>query len=184
MADARQATTLLAGRDLSIGVRAPFARVALRGHGDDVRFRQAVESVAGVAPPLVAGHAATGLLATLLWLGPDEWLLASETQEGADLVVRLRNAFKGMAAAATDLSDARVVFSLTGIRARDVLAKGCSIDLHPRAFGQGRCAQSLLAKAAVIVHQRGPEPAFDLYVARSFAEYVQAWLLEAGREYG
>jgi len=182
MADVQQAS-LLAARDLSIGLRAPFARVGLRGRGEDARFLQAVESVAGVAPPLAAGHAATGLLATLLWLGPDEWLLASETQEGADLVVRLRTAFKGIAAAATDLSDARVVFCVAGIRARDVLSKGCPIDLHPRAFGQGRCAQSLLAKASVIVHQRGPEPTFDLYVARSFAEYVEAWLLEAGREY-
>ena len=30
--------------------------------------------------------------------------------------------------------------------------------------------------------QRGPT--FDLYVARSFAHYLWAWLEDAGREYG
>jgi sarcosine oxidase subunit gamma len=69
-----------------------------------------------------------------------------------------------------------------------VLAKGCPLDLHPRAFATGNCAQSLLAKASVLIHlpnddaQRGPT--FDLYVARSFAHYLFAWLEDAGREYG
>jgi sarcosine oxidase subunit gamma len=69
-----------------------------------------------------------------------------------------------------------------------VLAKGCPLDLHPRAFPPGACAQSLLAKVAVLIHlqddDRARGPSFDVYVARSFAHYLWMWLEDAGREYG
>ena len=56
------------------------------------------------------------------------------------------------------------------------------------AFPPGSCARSLLGKADVLLHLRADEPAagasFDLYVGRSFAHYLWAWLEDAGREYG
>ena len=62
------------------------------------------------------------------------------------------------------------------------------LDLHPRAFPPGRCAGTLLAKAAVLIHllddDPGRGPSFDVYVARSFAHYLWTWLEDAGREYG
>jgi sarcosine oxidase subunit gamma len=64
------------------------------------------------------------------------------------------------------------------------MMKGCSLDLHPREFGPGRCAQSTLAKAQIILHQLDDGPTYDLYVARSFAEYLWAWLEDASLEYG
>jgi sarcosine oxidase subunit gamma len=100
----------------------------------------------------------------------------------------LRAALADAHAAIMDVSDGRVAFRLAGPSARDVLAKGCPLDLHPRAFPPGSCAQSLLAKAAVLIHllddapERGPN--FDVYVARSFAHYSWTWLEDAGREYG
>jgi sarcosine oxidase subunit gamma len=57
------------------------------------------------------------------------------------------------------------------------------VDLHPRVFGPGRCAQTLLAKAQVIIHQVNDAPTFHLYVRTSFAWYVAEWLLDAMTEY-
>jgi sarcosine oxidase subunit gamma len=125
---------------------------------------------------------------TALWLGPDAWLLTCPPGDFAALTGSLRAALADVHAAITDVSDGRVALRLAGPNARDVLAKGCPLDLHPRAFATGSCAQSLLAKASVLIHlpnddaQRGPT--FDLYVARSFAHYLFAWLEDAGREYG
>ena len=65
----------------------------------------------------------------------------------------------------------------------DVLAKGCTLDLHPSVFGQGICAQSNLAKANVLISM-GHEPhAFDLIVRRSFSDYLLRWLKVATAEY-
>ncbi|MEE9184624.1 MAG: sarcosine oxidase subunit gamma family protein, partial [Acidimicrobiia bacterium] len=56
-------------------------------------------------------------------------------------------------------------------------------------FQAGHCAQSCLARATVAIHlvadESAPDgPAFDLYILRSFADYLWAWLEDAGREYG
>ena len=52
----------------------------------------------------------------------------------------------------------------------------------------GGCPQSLLAKASVLIHLVDDEPvrgpSFDVYVARSFVQYLWTWLEDAGREYG
>jgi sarcosine oxidase subunit gamma len=123
-----------------------------------------------------------------LWLGPDAWLLTCPPDQTIQLAGRLRTALADVHAAVTDVSDGRVALRVAGPSARDVLAKGCPLDLHLRAFATGACAQSLLAKASVLIHLLGDDarrgPTFDLYVGRSFAHYILAWLEDAGREYG
>jgi sarcosine oxidase subunit gamma len=108
---------------------------------------------------------------TALWLGPDEWLVAGDGPLGLDLPPG--------AGSVVDLSANRVVLELRGPAARDVLAAGCALDLHPRAFGPGRCAQTLLARAAVILEQTSDEPAYRIYVRPSFAGYLRDWLDDA-----
>jgi sarcosine oxidase subunit gamma len=72
---------------------------------------------------------------------------------------------------------------VSGPRARELLAKGCSLDLHPRAWEPGRCAQTSIARVSVLLHALDPE-GFDLYCARSYAGSVWHWLTEAAAEYG
>ena len=73
---------------------------------------------------------------------------------------------------------------MSGPSARDVLAKGCPLDLHPAVFGPGDCAQTLLAKANVTLRCVDDSPRFELIVRRSFAEYAALWLHDAAMEYG
>jgi sarcosine oxidase subunit gamma len=103
--------------------------------------------------------------ATVLWLGPDEWLVLGGTE--ADFPD---------AAAAVDVSANRVAFDLTGEHAADVLARGCSLDLD--GFGPGRCAQTLLARAQVILYRPDPRT-WRILVRPSFAGYLRAWLEDA-----
>lgn len=120
--------------------------------------------------------------ASVLWLGPDEWLLVGE--EGSGLTERGLRAELGEAAlAVTDVSGQRTVLELRGPGARDVLEQGCSLDLHPRHFGPGQCAQALLARADVILWQTEADPpAYRLLVGCSFAPYLAAWLRDAMSE--
>ena len=73
------------------------------------------------------------------------------------------------------------MLEIRGVKAHDLLAHGVPIDLDPPAFGPGRCAQTLLAKAQVIIERRDEAPAFQLYIRSSFASYVADWLLDAAR---
>jgi sarcosine oxidase subunit gamma len=99
---------------------------------------------------------------TVLWLGPDEWLvLGGREEDYAD------------AGAAVDVSANRVVLELSGSAAADVLATGCSVEV-----AVGCCAQTLLARAQVILSR--PEPdRWWILVRPSFASYMRAWLEDA-----
>src|SRR5215218_1107140 len=74
---------------------------------------------------------------TTLCLGPDEWLVLGPDGTETDIERDLRDAIvrAGGWGAVTDVSGARTTFVLSTPHARHVLAKGCSLDLHPRAFG-------------------------------------------------
>ncbi len=161
----------------------PFlAQVGLRVDPADEAAMAAVADVLGVRPPTVPNTApiTEDGSGQVLWLGPDEWLVIGEPGTGPALESRLREALNG-AGSVVDLSANRTTILVSGPRARDLLAFGCPIDLDERAFGPGRCAQTLLARANVIIVPvgPGPEPAFRILVRPSFAAYLAAWLADA-----
>jgi sarcosine oxidase subunit gamma len=93
-----------------------------------------------------------------LWCGPGWYLVVDEP--GTALAETIDGALgnrmgDGRVAdvSVVEVSASRTVLELTGPFAPDVLAHGCAIDLHPRAFGPGSCVQTNLAKAQVILHQ-------------------------------
>ncbi|MGH8636402.1 MAG: sarcosine oxidase subunit gamma [Burkholderiales bacterium] len=182
MADGGQARRF-AGRNLAIEERPGRACIDLRGVATNLRFVRAVESVTDLRLPLEPGTSASGLLASILWLGPDEWLVRSDTQSGEGLTASLSAALRGIDSAVVDVSHARIVYAVGGSNARAVLAKGCPLDLHERVFPAGGCAQTLLAKVPILVHRASAEPTFEIHVARSFRDYAWAWLQAAASEY-
>jgi sarcosine oxidase subunit gamma len=168
------------------------AAVNLRGDAGDPAFVAALREALGVEPPTVPNTVAANESLSLLWLGPDEWLAvahAATPEAETQLASKLRGALGELHAAVTEVGENYACISVAGSHARDVIAKGCPLDLHPRVFGgTGHCAQSHLSKAAIILHQvsdaPGTGPAFDLYVRRSFSDYLWRWLEDAAREYG
>ena len=77
-----------------------------------------------------------------------------------------------------DVSAHRTVLELSGPEARDVLASGCSVDLHPRVFAVGDAAQAPLARVDVIL-TRSDVDAYRIFVRASFARYLADWLKDA-----
>jgi sarcosine oxidase subunit gamma len=121
---------------------------------------------------------------TALWLGPDEWLLVGPPGSERELESRIRAAAGDGPVSVTDVSAQRTTLLVTGPRAHDLLAHGCALDLHPRAFGSGRCAQTTLGRTQVILVARDESRAgFWVLVRSSFAGYLADWLLDAATEY-
>jgi sarcosine oxidase subunit gamma len=116
-----------------------------------------------------------------LWLGPDEWLILGPAGTNGDLEARLRTAAGGAHASVADVSAQRTTLVIAGPCARDLLAQGCTLDLHPRAFGDGSCAQTTLARAQVVLVGHGP--AYRVLVRASFAAYLADWLIDASLEF-
>ena len=185
MAEAVARRSPLDGVVLPDGLReVPFlAQLDLRLDPADVAARTAVESVVGrlpIEPNTVHG----GPDAAVLWLGADEWLIVGPDEGGAALETQLRDALAAApdsAVAIVDVSANRTTVELARPDAADILAGGCSIDLHPRAFRPGHCAQTLVARAGVILWQtaNAPVPTYRLLVRPSFATYLATWLTDA-----
>ena len=117
-------------------------------------------------------------LGDCLWLGPEEWLLVEPPSARAETLEALERAVGPDDGAVVDLSASRVLFELKGASVRDVLASCCALDLHPRVFGPGRCAQTLVAKAQVLLSQLDEAPTYRLFVRPSLASYVASWLAD------
>lgn len=161
----------------------PFAtmvdvRVGLPGPG-----ASAAAEALGVALPAAATYAENGDTIAI-WLGPDEWLVTTRSSTGEEFEARLREAIAPHGGAAVDVSGQRTTLRLSGSHARDVLAKGCALDLHPKVFGVGSAAQTMLGQAGIVLLALDDGACdFRVLVRSSFARYVIAWLLDAMAEY-
>ncbi len=166
----------------AVGVALSEARftgkINLRGKAEPA-FLDAVRGALGCAPAVAACTSASAADRTILWIGPDEWLVVVPPGAEAETVTALETALAGHHAAVNDVTESLHTIRLSGPDSRLVLAKGCTLDLHARVFGPGQCTRTLIAKAAVLVHQLDDTPSFDLYIDRSFAEYLWRWLEDA-----
>ena len=162
----------------------------LRGDPGDERFLQTIHAALEQPLPLVSNTFTKALIPqeiaqghlSIFWLGPDEWLLVTEPGIEKALAGRLRENLAGQCHSLTDLTGAQVLLRLSGGHARDALAEGCTLDLHPKAFKTGQCAQTTLAKASILIALTDDLPVFDVIVRRSFAEYAALWLQHSGAD--
>jgi len=113
----------------------------------------------------------------VLWLGPDEWLVIGPAGTNRAIVDEIEQALTGVHHSVVDVSAARAVFELTGEDRHEMLSKGCGLDLQPRSWRDGMCAQTLLARVPVILQER--DLATRVFVRPSFAGYLVDWLLDA-----
>jgi sarcosine oxidase subunit gamma len=144
----------------------------------------AAASLLGVELPTTPSTYANSADTAVIWLGPDEWLVTGTSLTGPELEARLRDAVSSHGGAAVDVSGQRTTLRLRGTNCRDVLAKGCAIDLHPSAFGGGAAAQTTLSRAGVILLAVDTRRAdYRILVRSSFARYLADWLLDAAEEY-
>jgi sarcosine oxidase subunit gamma len=131
------------------------------------------------APSWVEGHTAR-----VIWLGPDEWLVTDPFNSPEILEAGLRAAVGSGDGAVVDVSAQRTTLRLRGAHVRDVLATGCAIDLHPRAFPAGSAAQTVLGQAGVVLLALDDTAThYQLLVRSSFARYLAAWLVDASTEF-
>lgn len=112
-----------------------------------------------------------------LWLGPDEWLVLGPPGAAPTIVSELETTLDGLHRSIVDVSANRVALELSGPRAKELLSKGCALDLHPRSWQPGMCAQTMLAHAAVILHERSETT--GILARPSFADYLVDWLIDA-----
>lgn len=115
----------------------------------------------------------------LVWSGPGQWLAVGLDP---DRIRGLAGDLAGIAAV-TDQSAARAVVRVAGPRARDALAKGVTLDLHPQVFRAGHAAVTDIAHVGAQIWRATEDLAYEVAVPRSLAGYFGAWLVRAAGEF-
>jgi sarcosine oxidase subunit gamma len=140
--------------------------------GKHARAAKAIGKALGIDCPLEPGHCRSDGKTQIFWNGPNSWMvIASDAECGraaGELLATLQDAV-GKLGAVVDQSHGRCVLRLSGVRARAVMAKNTAVDLHPRAFGAGRCALTSVAHMNATIVQVDDTPTYDLLVIRSLA---------------
>jgi len=178
VATARSDDALLAGW------RHGLAIVNLRGDPDDPVFCAAVAHSLDLPLPLQPCTSVADDLHRIVWVGPDDWFVVGPKGQGVAIETRLRAALAGIHHAVTDVSGGYTVLHLSGRPVREVLAQGCPLDLHPRAFRPGSSAGSLLFKTSVWLWQTDAAPVYEVLVRSSFMGYFWLMLERCTRECG
>ena len=159
---------------------APFlGYLNLRGRSSDTAFLAALLKVLGCEPPVEANTMIESGDHRIYWLGPDEWLIITPTGKQSLLQAQLLKALDGVFSSVVDNSSGLTLVKVLGDNAGSLLATDCPLDLHPREFKPGQCAQTRLAKAGMTIAPIRDGSGFELVIRRSFADYLLLWLQDA-----
>jgi sarcosine oxidase subunit gamma len=159
----------------SIEERPPATRFVFRG-GDSARG--SCSRAFDVDLPQRLGSAATGEDRVAIWLGPDEWLLIAEGVDPDVIGAELEAALEATPHGLVDVSHRQIGLDVSGSFAARALSAGCPLDLRLSAFPAGMATRTIFDKAEIVLW-RGEDQAFRVEVARSFAPFVVASLMDA-----
>ncbi|MGO9421554.1 sarcosine oxidase subunit gamma [Roseiarcus sp.] len=155
----------------------PAERFVFRG-GEAAR--QSCSAAFGVELPTRLGAAGQSGERAALWLGPDEWLLITESESVEALAAAIEDALGGVPHALVDVSHRQVGLVVSGADAARTLSAGCPLDLRLKTFPVGMATRTIIDKAEIVLWRRG-EAEFRVEVARSFSPWLAAALGEAAR---
>lgn len=150
------------------------------------QFLAASKTILGVDLPQTP-NTRVGDSPACMWVAPNEWVIVTEAnhdQELADkLSQHLAQTLGGANTATTVITDSRVALKIEGPDAANLIAKGCSLDLHPEKFSEGQCAVTLLEQVPMMLYPEGNPLSYILFLDRSYAAFVWDWLASALKEF-
>ena len=166
--------------DVTVQEQGLQGMLTLRGDLSMVKVAKAVKAAVGVEMPkqrritMKDGKGAA-------WMSPDELLLMMPHADAEVCAAKLRKALGTTHSMVVNVSDARVVFTLTGAGAREVVAKLAPVDME--ALKKGEIRRSRLAQVPAAFWISGKDE-ITLVAFRSVAVYVFDLLTNAAKSGG
>ncbi len=130
-------------------------------------------------PRLVTSRSGIDFLGT----GPEQWLAIAPETADLDLAAVLAGQLTASRLLPSQ-TDARTLVRVSGEKARDTLAKGLPIDMHPRAFPEGAVATTHAAHIGVVIWRPIGSNTFILACSRTYSDSFWRWLTESAAEHG
>ena len=116
----------------------------------------------------------------ILWNAPKTWLIISDKENIIDII---KGKCREENFAITDISHSRAVIQIKGAQAREVLKKGCPLNISE--FEINNCAGSVFHGITIVVDCINVNPdTFNLLTLRSFGESFYHHITDAALEFG
>jgi len=155
--------------------------IDLRGLASDRKFMAAAKAVLSLDLPKQPRTSATWGDVKALWLSPDQWLITCARAKAQSIADELAAALSDIHALGVNVSDMRAIIRLEGMRVREVVMKGSTLDLTNESYMPGTVRRMRFAEVAALLHIV-EENTVDIYVFRSYADYCWDFLLKAARK--
>ncbi len=170
--------------NFSMEEKTSIAKINLRGNLNNIEFVTNAEKILEMPLPKRAGDTSAKEKITLLWLGPNEWILVSnfEIAKETNIYELEQVLFDGISkpnlGAVTNVTDHFTIFSLSGTNIFKILCKGCPYDFESKNFSDNKAVRTIINHIDVTIHRKNKNN-IDLYVRRSFANYLWNWLKDS-----
>ena len=116
----------------------------------------------------------------ILWNAPGTWLVISNKK---NIVSTIKDKCDNKNFAVTDISHSRAVIQIRGLQAREVLKKGCPININKITVNH--CSGTVFNGITVVVDFVNSNPdTFNLLALRSFGETFYHHITDAALEFG
>ena len=116
----------------------------------------------------------------VLWNAPRTWLIISSKK---NIVSSIKDKCDNENFAVTDISHSRAVIQIKGLQAKEVLKKGCPININE--IQVNNCAGTVFNGITVMVDFVNNNPdTFNLLALRSFGETFHHHITDAALEFG
>jgi heterotetrameric sarcosine oxidase gamma subunit len=127
------------------------------------------------------GRIATVRETVVLCTRPERWQMLTAPAPPGTALAQWREACAACAAA-VELSSALMALYLTGPAVREVLARGCRLDMHGEAFASGSVASTHVAQVPVTL--AALPPGWLLLTPSTTARHFREWLTATAGPFG
>ena len=116
----------------------------------------------------------------ILWSAPRTWLIISSKK---NIISNIKNKCDRENFAVTDISHSRAVIQIKGSQAKEVLKKGCPININE--IQVDNCAGTVFNGITVVIDFVNNDPdTFNLLALRSFGETFYHHITDSALEFG
>ncbi|PCJ83092.1 MAG: hypothetical protein COA52_19365 [Hyphomicrobiales bacterium] len=181
--------TLTGDGDLAMHEAALLGKIILRA--DEKLAEKSIKAAINGASLPKAACTSTNVSdsqVSILWLGPDEWMIVCAPDGEQTIIAGLEKALNGKHFQISDVSDYYTCIDISGENSREIMMNLSTLDLHPSVFKRGDIKGSVFGHAnAWLWHlstNPGQSEAFRLIIRASMADYMWCLLAKSGKCFG
>ena len=164
--------------EIEISEVEPIIKLNLRGKNRD--FITKVGKVLSIIPPTDPNTSSGNDNLSILWLGPDEWMVyANDKNALNDRVILEDKLFNEISkvklGSVTNVTDHLVMINIRGNKVFELLSTGCPFNFNDFMNSKGATTQTLLNHVDIIIHNKNVND-LNLFVRRSFSNHLWSWI--------